>query len=537
MKKRLFLSMAAAIGAVACTVAQNQFYVILKDGSATSFPVDNVDNLTFDTPDGKVIGLQDLLDKYKELEQRVSFIENNCCKPCKSDIDAIWNSDTISAGSLRSALGANQTVDLGLSVKWASYNVGADEPLGRGQYFAWAEIVGNRGNYVDDAYNYALDKDPLFEKGIVNTNWDLTAQYDAATAIWGEEFRMPTPEEVQELIDNSVMKWEVVDLGGGKFVEGILVRSNMNDNLLFLPASGDMSVDHIAYDNEECLYWISRADMYRSMAFCFQANKPWMPGYIPLHPEDGEIYLTQHSRMFGYTIRAVENKKAEIPGITAAQQNVWDKDVFTIDELNAALGSDELVDMGGKVKWAKTNVGAKSVTDGGDFFMWGYTTPSFQINWKEFPANDWDTETLYLEGWTDKNGNLTAEHDAATVNAGSDFHTPTATEFRELLDNSRSKNAIVNLADGSKKTVLLVQSLVNGNVIVFPADGLYGQGQVENTGSLENNAWVWTASFEQKDNNLGSATYLIHNWNLSSAARLEENSRYLLMNIRPVASK
>ena len=76
-------------------------------------------------------------------------------------------------------------VDLGLSVVWATCNIGAESPSDYGDYFAWGEAEtkssyteSNRATYNESSYTFL----------------------DAASAQWGSAWRMPTMEECKELI-------------------------------------------------------------------------------------------------------------------------------------------------------------------------------------------------------------------------------------------------------------------------------------------------------------------------------------------------
>ena len=110
-------------------------------------------------------------------------------------------------------------VDLGLSVKWATFNVGAYEPSDIGDLFYWAE---NSPSKIGS---------PKFWKIDVHTIGDISGNviYDAATKLYGKSWRLPTTEECQELID--LCKWEVKLCNG---VEGRLV-TGPTGNSVFLP--------------------------------------------------------------------------------------------------------------------------------------------------------------------------------------------------------------------------------------------------------------------------------------------------------------
>lgn len=89
-------------------------------------------------------------------------------------------------------------VDLGLSVKWAPTNIGADHPLKAGNYYAWGETTPK------DRYN---DYDYSYRKRIHQTtdkpeSFSLAPENDAATKNLGDGWRMPTNNEVKELLEN-----------------------------------------------------------------------------------------------------------------------------------------------------------------------------------------------------------------------------------------------------------------------------------------------------------------------------------------------
>lgn len=116
-------------------------------------------------------------------------------------------------------------VDLGLSVKWATCNVGATKPEEVGHKFAWGDIIPNRGgswgSYVHcyDAANNLTKycTDSLY--GTVDNKTTLEPVDDAAHIHWGGNWRMPTQKEWQELIDNcSSTRLSISGMVGYKFV-------------------------------------------------------------------------------------------------------------------------------------------------------------------------------------------------------------------------------------------------------------------------------------------------------------------------------
>lgn len=92
-------------------------------------------------------------------------------------------------------------VDLGLSVKWATCNVGASSPSGRGNYYAWGE-TGTKSEYEYGNYKYYMDGKIID----IGTNISGT-KYDAARVNWGGTWRMPTLEDFEELKNRCTWTW------------------------------------------------------------------------------------------------------------------------------------------------------------------------------------------------------------------------------------------------------------------------------------------------------------------------------------------
>lgn len=110
-----------------------------------------------------------------------------------------------------------EAVDLGLSVKWASFNLGAYKPSDIGEKFYWA-----------DDLSLALTKD-----GKINANaiGDISGipDFDSATRLLGDKWRMPTEKECKELIEACSWETRIVDNIEGRLITG------PNGNSIFLP--------------------------------------------------------------------------------------------------------------------------------------------------------------------------------------------------------------------------------------------------------------------------------------------------------------
>lgn len=124
-------------------------------------------------------------------------------------------------------------VDLGLSVKWATCNIGANSPEEFGNYYGWGEPTGT------DVFEYSgtpvceLNKrfpnrtyGTLPPFSIINTSSDIAKQN------WGGEWRMPTKAEAQELI--SKCKIVCYESGNKKLIKVV----GPNGNHIIFPSAG-----------------------------------------------------------------------------------------------------------------------------------------------------------------------------------------------------------------------------------------------------------------------------------------------------------
>lgn len=180
-----------------------------------------------------------------------------------------------------SELNGHEAVDLGLSVRWAACNVGADTPTGFGGYYAWGEteekMEYTRGNYTD--INPSRK-----DMSICGTQWD------AAYVKWGGSWRMPTYDELEELVEICSWKWTTTDGINGYQVTG------PNGKSIFLPAGGrkcdDPGYGGLSYDNDNCYYRVGSHQ--GGYTYFINASS----GYI-------DINRDSDYRTLGFSIRAV----------------------------------------------------------------------------------------------------------------------------------------------------------------------------------------------------------------------------------------
>ena len=119
-------------------------------------------------------------------------------------------------------ISTDQKVDLGLSVYWAGWNVGASSPEGYGDYYAWGETNAKS--------SYTKDNSSTYGKSMGSIAGNST--YDVARAKWGGSWRLPTEDEFQELVDRCTWTWTTYEGVNGYKVTG------PNGNSIFLPAAG-----------------------------------------------------------------------------------------------------------------------------------------------------------------------------------------------------------------------------------------------------------------------------------------------------------
>ena len=159
-----------------------------------------------------------------------------------------------------------EAVDLGLSVKWASFNLGATKPEEYGGHYQWAgtEDVSDMSIQIfwdNCPYHTGTNRDIEWTKYVAESSYGpvdnlttLEACDDAATVNLGGTWRMPTISEWVELRDSENSTWTWTTIDG---INGYRVRSKHNSNSIFLPAAGIRSEDRLGDFNEFADYWSS----------------------------------------------------------------------------------------------------------------------------------------------------------------------------------------------------------------------------------------------------------------------------------------
>lgn len=238
--KRLLFSVLAIIGYVSCCFAQSMI-IYGTNGSKTVYKLSSID--------------------------RVEFSESD-------------------------PVGVPEPVDLGLSMKWANMNIGADMPEDFGWLVAWGETEP-KDVYIWDSYkwedhsSHAITKYcTLSNYGSVDSKLVLESGDDAARLNWGSGWRMPTKLEMEELCNNCTWEWVTYHGVNGHKVTG------PNGNHIFLPAAGFYESSRFAAGREG-YYWTSSVDKTSpDKAYCLTCSS-------------NRHGLTSVDRNVGAVIRAV----------------------------------------------------------------------------------------------------------------------------------------------------------------------------------------------------------------------------------------
>ncbi len=158
-----------------------------------------------------------------------------------SDIDPLTVKTVPETPVVPAALNGHECVDLGLpsGTLWATCNLGAASPADCGDYFAWGEAA-TKAIYNWDTYVWYKGDRGIVGYSKQDNKVGLGAADDAVTANWGSAWRMPTFEEIQELLNEEHCTWTWVARTNskGEPINGYEVKSKANGNSIFLPAAG-----------------------------------------------------------------------------------------------------------------------------------------------------------------------------------------------------------------------------------------------------------------------------------------------------------
>jgi hypothetical protein len=271
-------------------------------------------------------------------------------------------------------------VDMGGSVYWAEWDVGASSPNDLGLYYGWGALTDEPGDYVTG----------FTGESIAGTN------YDVAHVKWGDGWRMPTFADFEELFANcNTPVRETRMTSTGASISGYSLTSKKTGNTIFFPAAGYYSGTTSGEVNRYVYFWTAEIDP--------EGTLPILCRFAASGPVSRPNNLHIRSQ-----IRAVYDKSIT-PSVTPK---------------NA-------VDLGLSVKWAQYNLGAKKATDAGYYISWGDTGEPEDGNYSKTSHIHYHNGA-YDDLGKDFNANGTYEWDAARKLLGSTWRVPTEKEMSEL---------------------------------------------------------------------------------------------------------
>jgi len=497
----------------------------------------------------------------------------------------------VDAGLEFKAQSVADAVDMGLSVKWASWNVGASKPEEYGNRFAWGETLP-KNNYHWDNYKFPryvhVNGEQYFfaSYDFVDDKYILESEDDAATANWGGQWRMPTEEEYEELLDEANSSWTWTTENG---VHGYRVTSKKTSNSIFFPAAGyHMSGDAPLTTDEYGWYWsanlytesatyayclgflatdagISRAYRARGLSVRPVYGERTVPvsgiyfSRSPLYSSVGESEkLVVYVKPANATVRKVTWTSSD-PSVASVDADgtvhalkmgeavitVKSKSGGRTDECLVIVSQTPqatVVDLGLSVYWASWNVGASAPEESGYHLAWGESEPKENYSWNNY--------AFWLSGTTDSTIKLSkyVAHSASgtidnktTLDSGDDvaatgwfgsWHIPTRAEWDELRSTKNctwtweTLNGVKGFRVTSKKEGYTDKS------IFLPAAGRYSGSTLNYAGS---NGYYWSSDLyttNMSDSN-NATLYSMS----SSGVSLAYGKRYQGRSVRPVWPK
>ena len=185
-------------------------------------------------------------------------------------------------------------VDLGLSVKWATKNIGAEKVSDYGDYFSWGETCP-KNDYTWDAYKHGISADELYKYSYSDNIMVLEPADDTATVNLGIEWRMPTRAEWEELCNKCNCQWEWTAVDGTPGYKITSRKPGYTGKSIFLPAAGYFRGQAIEGKEKSAYYWSSsRNEPFPDRAICLY----FIPNFIGIG--------NNGFRNGGFTIRPVK---------------------------------------------------------------------------------------------------------------------------------------------------------------------------------------------------------------------------------------
>ena len=415
-------------------------------------------------------------------------------------------------------------VDLGLSVKWAAYDVGSDNASENGSRFAWGlttpttetQVPWSEYKYFDEENNDApLTKYCENERfGKVDSLNVLEAVDDAASVHWGAEWRMPTKAEVAELIREC--RAEVVRNNGVLANRFTSDEAGYENVALTFPYSSGLSN-----------YWTSSLYETNSILAYYYQMVDFTSGYSPIESAIGPKGMGRGGTAFVRAVSTSENVKKDstvvvhlnngeaVEYLSAQVKDLffYDSEASSTSQETGSLDGYGYVDLGLSVLWATHNVGASSPAGRGGLYAWGetaeevgdtsvlYPTAYSALQYKYSLDDKIDSVSKYCVvdtfGVVDNLVRLEASDDAASVNWSSKWRMPTVEELSELMENCSV--LFTDDYEGTGVSGILLTSKVPGYTdrsIFLPGNGYiqYEQKPTDAEGKELADPYYWSSS-------------------------------------------
>ena len=479
----------------------------------------------------------------------------------------------------------HKAIDLGLpsGTKWAICNIGAQTSEGYGLYFAWGEATGYVGgshSFIWDNYKWMTPGRNSWEyinkyqttdqktegcwynssgKFIGDGKRMLDLDDDPARRYWGDKWGTPTYEDLTELLANTTNEWTTEN-----GVYGMRFTSTVNSNSIFLPAAGYCSDMYPYYQGEGGYYWTASMPYItrsaRCLAFSDQSNDNMYYNYfknlgMPVRPvlrdfnlelssyavyvekgRQAELTVTSGSGTYSLWIYAPEVATAEVKGnaITVNAVSEGKTIIRVTDERtgkHVSFGVEvepkegiKPIDLGlpSGTKWASCNVGAELPEEYGELYAWGETAPKTIYDWKHYSYCKGKEESITKYNATDGKYTLELMDDAAHMNVGKDWRTPTYEEMNELKEECQWTRETLYGIQGFRVTG------PNGNSIFLPFGGQKYDKEWSNEGG---SGFYTTATLESTGYAPGLCIYYSRP---DDKQQFLNYARYMGMSVRPV---
>ena len=285
----------------------------------------------------------------------------------------IKNEDNFKKYTISGTENGHEFVDLGLSVNWATCNIGATKPWDYGYYYAWGETstksiytMENYRFYTNEGisvFNFNLSKYNYHsERGIVDNKTTLELSDDVACQSWGGNWRMPTEKEFQELKDNCTWTWTTLNNVKGYKVTSR--KSGYTERSIFLPAAGYPNNERLEDAGSDGEYWSSSLSTFT----------PSFAMRLILRPDSHDIFY--QLRFGGLSVRPVCSKESELlsyskpeePNVVAVTSISLSKTSLTLEEgststLNVKYTPADATDK--NTTWSSTDTKVVTVNSNG----------------------------------------------------------------------------------------------------------------------------------------------------------------------------